>query len=99
MKLNKIKPVVEKLLISKEELKNDDLRLIANVWYSEIMDAQNMSAFEFLQLLSKGKLSNPESIRRIRAKLQEENPSLRGSNYNARQAEQKNVREELGYKN
>jgi hypothetical protein len=43
-----------------------------------------MSAYDFLQLFSRGKFTNSESIRRVRAKIQEENPALRGKNYENR---------------
>ena len=50
-----------------------------------------MSAFEFLKLYSECKLTSPESIRRMRQKLQEENLELRGKSWNKRQKLSKEV--------
>ena len=96
MKIAEIKPIVYKLLTEHAHLRDDDLKLIANIWYNE-MDGKQVSAFDFLSQFSRGEYSNPESIRRVRQKLQEENPDLRGENYQARQSEQKKVKSELGY--
>jgi hypothetical protein len=82
-----IKAKVEHLLIKFPNLKEDDSKLIATFYYYEAGEKEvlsNMSAYDFLQLFSKGRFTNSESIRRVRAKLQEENPALRGKNYENR---------------
>jgi len=87
-KMQKIKPKVLKLLIEKPHLRDDDNRLIANIFLNEgggTEAMQKISAFEFLRLFSDGKFTNFESIRRMRAKLQEEHPELRGKSYKERQ--------------
>ena len=78
---------VEYLLTITPRLRDDDNKLIANYYYNEI-GAENlvkMTATEFLQRFADGKLTSSESIRRVRAKLQEKTPELRGQNYNKRQ--------------
>ena len=78
---------VEHLLIKTPHLRDDDFKLIATYHYNEI-GAENvakLNAMEFLQLYADGKLTSSESIRRVRAKLQETTPELRGKNYNKRQ--------------
>ena len=87
-KMHQIKPKVLKLLIEKPHLRDDDNRLIANIFLNEgggYDTMQKISAYEFLRLFAEGKFTNFESIRRVRAKLQEEHPELRGKTYKERQ--------------
>lgn len=86
-KMHNVKEKVKKLLTERPELRDDDNRLIANIYLIEsggIDSLQKMSAFQFLGEFSKGKYTNFESIRRVRAKLQEDFPGLRGRKYNDR---------------
>lgn len=78
---------VEYLLNKTPHLRDDDNKLIATYHYFEIgaEKVQNMSAMDFLTLYSEAKLTSSESIRRVRAKLQETKPELRGEKYNRRQ--------------
>lgn len=85
---------VKQLLRHRPHLRDDDYKLIANVWHSEIKGTQ-LDAFGFLQMFSEGKLANPESIRRIRQKLQEEFPELRGEKYKRRHQETEKVKGDL----
>ena len=78
---------VEYLLQRTPRLRDDDNKLIANYHFNEI-GAENvakLNAMEFLKLYASGKLTSSESIRRVRAKLQEQKPELRGEKYNRRQ--------------
>ena len=80
-----IKEKVEFLLVNYPLLRDDDFRLISNYFAFLMKDKiNNMSAKDFLQLFSEGKLPHTESIRRCRQKLQEENIKLRGKNYTER---------------
>ena len=86
-KMHKIKDVVKSLLINQPKLRDNDNKLIANIFMREaggLDNLKNMSAFEFLKDFADGKYSNFESIRRVRAKLQEDCPELRGLSYNSR---------------
>ncbi|MEY4334563.1 MAG: hypothetical protein RLZZ196_3313 [Bacteroidota bacterium] len=98
MKLHN-KDVIIDLLTNKEHLRDNDQALIANIWWRELVTQgkDKSTAFEMLKVFSEGKLSNPESIRRARQKIQEEQPELRGQSYRARHREQDNVKEQLGY--
>ena len=98
MKLHN-KDVIIDLLTNKEHLRDNDQALIANIWWRELVTRgkDKSTAFEVLKIFSEGKLSNPESIRRSRQKIQEEQPELRGISYRARHREQDNVKEQLGY--
>ena len=96
------KEIVKMLLVKYPTLKDSDSRLIANFWNEELkekgFDIKEMKTVEFLNMYSKAKLTNAETIRRNRAKLQQEHPELRGEIYKLRQGkEQDKWREELGY--
>ncbi len=82
-------------------LKDNDNALCANIWNDEIkkyIEMKKSSVKDFLRLYSLGQLTSAPSIKRARAKLQEENPSLRGEKYYLRKGTlQDKVRKELGY--
>jgi hypothetical protein len=86
-KMKDIKSRVHKLLLENKELRDDDNRLIANMYFQEVGGTEalsKMTAYDFLGLLAMGKFTNFESIRRVRAKLQEDFVELRGTSYNKR---------------
>ena len=59
-----------------------------------------MTASELLSMYANSKLTNAETIRRMRAKLQEDVPSLRGKAYELRKGTiQDQWRKDLGYEN
>ena len=89
-----IKPKVEFLLTEYPHTRDDDNKLIANIWHNELTE-DIKTVHDFLMAFSQGKFSSPESIRRMRQKLQEENEELRGSNQIERLAEAKNVRNNI----
>lgn len=101
MDFTKIKDRVQRLLIAKEHLKDDDNKLIANIWFEDFihkgLDAQFVSARVMMKMIADGELTSTESIRRIRAKLQKDNPNLRGHVYNKRMEKQLDAQEQLGY--
>tara|TARA_R110000803_G_scaffold38284_1_gene82632 strand:- start:369 stop:683 length:315 start_codon:yes stop_codon:yes gene_type:complete len=99
----KTKDEVENLLIKTPHLKDDDNKLICSFWYYEMknkgINPEDFSCMEFMNLIANSKLTNAKTIRRYRAKLQEEKPALRGSSYIDRQtAKQDIVKINLGYK-
>lgn len=86
--IQKIKDVVHELLIQRPQTRDCDRKLMAYVWSKELggmYTLANISGFDFLKYFADGKLSSPESIRRARQKIQEENPNLRGDTYVERQ--------------
>ena len=101
----KTKEMVLHLLRKSQSLRDNDNRLIANVWSMEIKalgyaPLDRMLAEDFLQLVADGKLSSAPTIKRLRAKLQQENEHLRGSKYKFKQAHaQKDWRNEMRKKN
>ena len=97
-----MKEKVKSLLMNNPSNRDSDNKLIANYWHFELLkkdvDFNELSAFDLLKYYAESKLTNAESIRRMRAKLQEEHPELRGRKYQLRQTTLKNkVRKELGY--
>jgi len=98
-----IQEQVKQLLIDKPSNRDDDNKLVANIWNKELnalkMSAKIISAFELLQLLADGKLTNSDSITRARRKIQEEYPELRGEHYRARQNKQEQIKKDLNYGN
>jgi hypothetical protein len=92
--MKNIKDKVAFLLENKESLRDDDSKLIASFFINEIGrdKVDDMSAMDLLKLIGFGKLTSFESIRRVRAKLQENRPELRGKNYKERQDEGNDVK-------
>ena len=100
----KTKDVVKQLLIDKPHLRDSDNKLIATYWYMEMnqkkIDPNNINALEFMQMFANSKLTNIKTIERMRRKLQEECPELRGKVYVARKGTiQDQWRKDLGYTN
>lgn len=93
--------IVEKLLLENNGLRDDDFKLVANVWFAELAsrgyNAAQMTGFALLQQYAVGKLTSADTITRQRRKLQEENVNLRGNKYQERQAKQSVVKKKLGY--
>jgi len=90
------KELIIELLSEVPELRDDDYQLISLIWESQAFDVtgdygSNISALQFFSDFAKGKYSHPESIRRARAKIQEQMPELRGGKYNERQRHQGEV--------
>ena len=83
-------------------LKDNDNRLCSNIWAEELTHiegiTQSTPIVEFLMLYSKNKFTSAPSIKRARAKLQEEDPKYRGEKYNLRKGIlQDKWRKDLGY--
>ena len=100
----KTKEVVKQLLIDKPHLRDSDNKLIATYWFNELkekqIDPNKINGLEFMQMFANSKLTNIKTIERMRRKLQEEHPELRGKLYVARKGTIQNQwRKDLGYEN
>jgi len=98
MKITLTKNKVRIALLKYPHLRDDDNKLLATIWANEFGGkdkCKEFTAFSFLEMLSKGLLSNSESIRRMRQKLQETEPDLRGENYEIRKKLETNVKNDL----
>jgi hypothetical protein len=69
------------LLTDNPECRDNDRLLIAEIWSKE---TKSTTVQEFLLELIQGNLSNCESIRRMRQKIQERHPYLRGEKWDIR---------------
>ena len=89
MDIKNNKEIIETFLKERPYLRDDDFKLMANIWITE---SKNMidcvTTFDFLRNFSEGKFSSPESIRRCRQKLQELNPYLEGEKRKKRKFKQ-----------
>lgn len=93
MQSNKTK--IEKLLKDRKALRDSDSQLIRAVWTSQVKALNQMSAADLLNLLVSGKLANPETIRRCRQRIQEENKALRGKTYKMRKGIGKDMKKTI----
>jgi len=87
--------IIMQLLRDYEIVKDDDQYLVAMVWRKELEKTPPTTNYGLLGMIARHELTHFESIRRIRQKLQEEYPELRGKNYDKRHAHQEVVKEQL----
>ena len=96
MKNKNILEMVRRILQKHPQSQDSDNDLLARIWYSEFLSygVVKETATTFCKLLVEGKLSNPESIRRTRQRIQQIHPLLRGYTYNDRQKKSYKIRKE-----
>lgn len=90
-----IKPKIQHLLQRYPHLRDSDERLIATFWMVELggQDAiKQMTAYKLLESYVNKHLTSAESIRRMRQKIQEQVPELRGKTYLKRKAKSNEIR-------
>ena len=83
----KVKDRVRYILEKYPNTRDDDNKMIWLYIFFETEGTEylkEITGLDFLRELSNGKYASPESIRRMRQKLQEDNPELRGLNYYVR---------------
>lgn len=96
MKLLIINQVKQRLETS-TKMRDDDALLISDIWREQLEQMGAKSMYDVLNAIASRMVHSPESIRRSRAKVQEDNANLRGTVYNQRHAKEIQVLEELGY--
>lgn len=81
-----IKDKVYFLLLTNPALRNNDMKLIATYYFHEIgkEEIDTLNAYDFLNKISSSKMTNFETIRRLRMQIQQHDESLRGSEYKNR---------------
>ena len=84
-----------KFLTKYPPLRDNDERLMANIWNKYIGNINYLNAKDILTMLAKGDLPSYESISRCRRKLQELHPELRGEKWEERHKKQQSVKNEL----
>ena len=94
-----VKDRVKALLEKHPHLRDSDNKLIATIWQNDLLnmhiEPKDIRGFDLLSLYANGRLTNSETIRRVRQKIQEENPNLRGTVNEARQKEGEEVRKQI----
>ena len=86
---------VEKFLIKYPPLRDDDERLMANIWSSHIGNLEGIDGKEILHMLANHQLPSYESISRCRRKIQEIKPHLRGEKWHERHKRSQKIRKEI----
>ena len=90
-----IKQTVIDLLTEYPHLRDNDERLQSSIWWK--LSGKESDTVKFLKMYVDKKLPNAESIRRMRQKIQEERPELRGLTWEKRHKKQEKIKQSLGY--
>jgi len=86
-KMKSIKNDVRELLIKYPQYKDSDSKLVSAFYYLKYGGKkvfENKTAMQFLTDLAHRKFPFPDTITRVRRKLQQTEPELRGNNYKIR---------------
>ena len=94
-KIVKLVDRVTRLLTAKSDLRDNDRRLICNIWWKSVSNPELLMFEDFINLYIKGEIPESDSITRCRRKVQEENKSLRGKSWDFRHGLEKMVVDEL----
>lgn len=97
-KMKSIKNDVRELLIRYPEYRDNDNRLIAAFYYVKYGGKETfeqLTAMQFLFDFAEGRFPLPDYITRVRRKLQEQEPSLRGEKWLERHKLEDETREEI----
>lgn len=96
--LDRVKNRVRNHLVSSENCRNNDRYLIVEMWKEE-MKAKGISITpdikKFLKFVEIGEISNTESIRRSRQRIQSKEIKLRGKDYGKRKLHSDKVKDQL----
>jgi hypothetical protein len=79
---NEVKQRVKSILEVNKDTRDCDRLLISIIWSEDSFNIEDKK--DFLDMLINGELTSPETIRRCRQRLQEENETLRGYKYKLR---------------
>jgi hypothetical protein len=91
---------VKSLIEKYPELVDDDQRLVVNFWIGEIYSSGSsiyeMLAIDLLEIIKRGKLTNYDTITRMRRLVEEKCPHLRGKTWAERQRiKEKKIKSEI----
>lgn len=79
------------------KMRDDDALLMADIWREQLAQLGAKTVYDVLNAIAGRMVHSPESIRRSRQKVQQDNPNLRGAFYNQRHLKEIEVLKELGY--
>jgi hypothetical protein len=82
---NEVKQRVRNILETNKDARDCDRLLIAEIWKNDIHIGMLYNSDDMLEYLKDGTLTSPETIRRCRQHLQQNEESLRGLKYKVRQ--------------
>jgi hypothetical protein len=88
---------VKQRLETSTKMRDDDALLIADIWREELAELGAKSVYDVLNAIAGRMVTSPESIRRSRQKVQQDNPNLRGVFYFKRHEKELEVLKELEY--
>jgi hypothetical protein len=94
VKLN-VTDKVKSILLNHPKTRDCDELLLVKIWISENDSIRDETFYYFATLFASGKLTSPESVRRTRAKLQQEFPELRGKLYEERHRRTEEIKSQL----
>lgn len=92
--LQQVAVKVFSLLTDNKACRDDDRLLLIEIWGRE---SQAKDKVGFFKEMLEGSISHPESIRRMRQKIQEKHPALRGDKYDARHGMEANFCQQLTF--
>ena len=88
---------VKSRLENSTAMRDDDALLIADIWREQLLELGAKSLYDVLNAIAGKMVYSPESIRRSRQKVQQDNPNLRGKFYKQRHLKEIEILKELGY--
>lgn len=91
--INEVKTRLE----NSTKMRDDDALLMADIWREQLAQLGAKTVYDVLNAIAGRMVHSPESIRRSRQKVQQDNPNLRGTVYNQRHLKEIEVLKELGY--
>ena len=94
-KITRLVDKVTRLLTVESNLRDNDRRLICNIWWKSISNPDLLMFEDFIKLYIKGKIPESDSITRCRRKVQEERRELRGRTWNLRHGLEETIRKEI----
>ena len=94
-KITRLVDNVTNLLIVEPALRDNDRRLICNIWWKSISNPELLMFEDFIALYIKGKVPESDSITRCRRKVQEENKDLRGESWDLRHGLEDAIKDEI----
>ena len=99
--IEKIKNMQDKvafMLRKYPELRDDDEKLVTNMWYEEMSkwgSPESLPTTDFLALYQQKKISSADIITRARRKVQEQYPELRGQTWEERHKQSQKIRKNI----
>ena len=94
-KVTRLIDTVTRLLTVESDLRDNDRRLICNIWWKSVSNPELLMFEDFIKLYIKGDVPESDSITRCRRKVQEENKELRRKSWDLRHGLEDAVKEEI----